>query len=105
MALRIKIAKNIPDNDNPNNLVVACSLMCRELDFQCKVSGTRMKLHIEPIKKRLRLSGAPDFSHGLPAAVFPSSAFVSASVYFDLVVDFKVSSLSVFEPVVLWPGA
>ncbi len=32
-------------------------------------------------------------------------AGVPATVYFDLVVDFKVSSLSVFEPVVLWPGA
>jgi hypothetical protein len=39
------------------------------------------------------------------AAVSPSPGFVPATVHFDLVVDFTVSSLSAFEPVVLWPGA
>ena len=31
MALSISIAKNMPDNDSPINLVVVCSLMHRKL--------------------------------------------------------------------------
>jgi hypothetical protein len=41
MALRISIAKNIPDIDNPNNLLDARSFIPQELRHQMNVPLTR----------------------------------------------------------------